>query len=244
MPDYQFTIFDYSRKPNYRTKILTGQRFEWLLVIGYAGLSISDHQSMWHCLCDCGNGRTYSASQLGKKDRKSCGCWQIERMSTLGLKHGQARKGHESPEYKAYARAKSRCVRPESRKRYLDRGIKFLFTSLEEFIADIGLQPTPRHQVDRINNNGNYEVGNVRWATPPQNSRNRENNRLFTRNGVSQVLADWESQTGIDRRTLYSRYQRGWCESCVVSLPPKSGTCIHNPVRLDMRNVRKGRIIT
>jgi hypothetical protein len=79
------------------------------------------------------------------------------------------------PEYGAYRQRKSRCENPNhpDYKDYGARGIKFLFTSFEEFYAHIGPRPTAKHEVDRLNNDGNYEIGNVRWATHQENSANR-----------------------------------------------------------------------
>ena len=78
-------------------------------------------------------------------------------------------------EYKAYSHAKSRCNDPNhaAYKWYGGRGIEFRFKSFEEFIEHIGLRPSPKHSLDRINNNGHYEVGNVRWATKKEQMFNR-----------------------------------------------------------------------
>jgi len=92
-----------------------------------------------------------------------------------GLRHGFARVGKEAPAYWAYLAAKRRCTNPNDQaySNYGGRGIKFLFASLEEFISDIGPRPSPQHSIDRTNNNGHYEPGNVRWATRGQQERNK-----------------------------------------------------------------------
>ena len=77
-------------------------------------------------------------------------------------------------EYRAYNNAKQRCQNPKNT-RYADwggRGIEFRFQSFEEFYEEIGIMPSPKHQVDRKNNDGHYEKGNVRWATRSQQTRN------------------------------------------------------------------------
>ena len=82
---------------------------------------------------------------------------------------------HRTPEYRAFVMAKSRCTNPnvKSWTDYGGRGIEFRFTSFEQFFAHIGPRPTPKHSVDRIENNGNYEVGNVRWATRSEQEKNK-----------------------------------------------------------------------
>lgn len=79
------------------------------------------------------------------------------------------------PEYSSYSSARNRCNNPHCPRYecYGGRGIKFLYTSFEQFIADVGRKPTPKHSLDRINNDGNYEPGNCRWATLSEQARNK-----------------------------------------------------------------------
>jgi hypothetical protein len=81
-----------------------------------------------------------------------------------------------TPEYQAYQDAKKRCTIPTNKNwsGYGGRGIKFLFTSFEQFFAELGRRPEGK-TLDRINNDGNYEPGNVRWATPLEQIHNRRN---------------------------------------------------------------------
>ena len=86
----------------------------------------------------------------------------------------------QTPEYRAYIDAKSRCNNPNSRRYYTHggRGIKFLFNSFDEFFAAVGHRPDGM-TLDRIDNDGHYEAGNLRWATPSQQVSNR---RRYTKN--------------------------------------------------------------
>jgi len=88
-----------------------------------------------------------------------------------------------TPEYKAYIAARQRCTNPKD-KRWLSygaRGVKFLFKSVKEFMKAVGPRPSSKHSLDRYpNNDGNYEQGNVRWATRPQQQNNKGNNTVDT----------------------------------------------------------------
>jgi hypothetical protein len=83
------------------------------------------------------------------------------------MKHGQTHGNTVSSVYRAYYNAKDRCQNPDNRafKNYGGRGIKFLFSSFEEWLKELGPKPNKGLSVDRRNNDGNYEIGNMRWAT-------------------------------------------------------------------------------
>lgn len=133
------------------------------------------HQQ-WECQCDCGKiVAVKSGNLLNKRSgTKSCGCLNAElrvvRAQTQFRTHGM----RATPEYQAYYSAKSRCTKPRSRgyKHYGGRGIEFRFTSFEEFFGELVPRPVGM-TLDRKNNNGHYEVGNVRWATWKQQNNNR-----------------------------------------------------------------------
>lgn len=93
------------------------------------------------------------------------------RFPNMSHKHGM----RATAEYRAYAAAKSRCTNPKVKnfKHYGGRGIQFNFTSFMDFYSHIGPRPSTKHSLDRIENNGHYEIGNVRWATDDEQVRNR-----------------------------------------------------------------------
>src|SRR6266446_3703940 len=143
---------------------LTGQKFGLLIVLGRAS---NDKQGgpCWHCVCECGTKKEIRGGDLRSGNTISCGCWKIQRIT----KHGHALQ--RSPEYRAWQDMKSRCLNPEN-KRYKDyggRGIKIRqpwIDSFEAFFAYVGPRPSSRHSLHRIDNDGNYEPGNVIWALP------------------------------------------------------------------------------
>lgn len=153
----------------------------------------SSNKPLWLCTCKCGETRLYTSSALRTKSRLSrsggiisCGCRRkkalilsMQKAQELNTKYGQARKNNRTAEYNAWLNMKGRCSSQNSRFReyYLDRGItvcdKWLH-SFEAFLADVGYRPSNKHSLDRINNNGNYSPGNVRWTTiDVQNSNKR-----------------------------------------------------------------------
>ncbi len=154
---------------------ITGERFGFLVAVKPIR---NDGQSYrWACTCDCGNSTETTISSLRSGNTKSCGCLG----SGVGnFRHGFAVDYHSNlrPEYRAYENAKQRCTNPNN-PRYADyggRGIEFLFDSFEEFYAELGDKPGPetshQYSVDRIDNDGNYERGNVRWATASAQTAN------------------------------------------------------------------------
>lgn len=120
------------------------------------------------CQCDCGERTYIRRPALRSGMAMSCGC--------VHTKHNQ----HKTPLYKSWKGIVQRCTNPANPnfKWYGGRGISICeeWRDFETFRADIealGERPTPQHSIDRIENDGNYEPGNVRWATKTEQSRNR-----------------------------------------------------------------------
>ena len=144
---------------------LAGKKFGRLTLVKVTGVNASK-QRIWACICDCGREHSVSQAHITKGKTTSCGCYRKERMT----RHNMCR----TPEWYAYQHAKARCKPTASKhEHYFDRGIFFTFTSFEEFLQDVGLRPSPRHSLDRRDNDRGYESGNLRWATKSQQERNR-----------------------------------------------------------------------
>ena len=140
-----------------------------------------------------------------------------------GSRTGTRRTG----EYESWAGIIKRCLDVNS-PRFVDYGARGITicarwrNSFENFIADMGLKPTPQHSIDRINNDGNYEPGNCRWATPSQQNRNKGNNRRITLNGQTKLLAEWSELTGISASLILKRIKAGWSIEKTLSVKPIS----------------------
>jgi hypothetical protein len=120
------------------------------------------------------------------------------------------------PEFSVWEGIKRRCLDPRRSKYriYGGRGITMAQEWVESFFAfykAVGPRPTPKHQIDRIDNDKGYEPGNVRWATNKENNNNRGNLRLVTIEGVTRNISQWCEVLGINRRVVFGRiHQFGW----------------------------------
>lgn len=130
-----------------------------------------------------------------------------------------------TPEYEAWRSMIARCENPKLKnyKDYGGRGIKIhpeWRASFLAFFRDVGKRPSANKSLDRINNDGNYEPGNVRWATAKQQQRNRRTSRVLVVNGESATVAEWAERNGLGLSTVKERLRRGWSPERAVATPP------------------------
>lgn len=111
-------------------------------------------------------------------------------------------------------------ARVRTKPRYLGRvTVCERWQTFENFYADMGEPPTPQHTIDRINNDGNYEPGNCRWATPREQAANRRDNVWLETNGERRLLIDWARRLGVPSITIRLRLKRGWDITRAVTTP-------------------------
>jgi len=127
------------------------------------------------------------------------------------------------PEYRIWMNMRRRCSDPRNQGFYLYVNRATVCVeweqSFEAFYRDVGSRPSPKHSLDRIDNNGNYEPGNVRWATPKQQARNTSKTRFLTAFGKTKALTEWAEELGIRPQSLKYRLKRGWDVETAVSRP-------------------------
>lgn len=196
---------------------LTGQQFGRLVVISSAG-SNKHKCFLWNCVCECGNESIVLGSNLRSGKTKSCGCYQRETIGQSSRTHGKC----QSVEYSAWKSMQRRC-RKESN--YTDRGISVCdrwLESFENFYADMGDKPSPKHSLDRIDNGGNYTPENCRWATREEQNNNRRTTLVLTLDGISKPLSEWAIYLNLNYKTLSNRQRKGWSDEEILTTPIKN----------------------
>lgn len=139
----------------------------------------------WCCRCVCGATTVVDGLHLTRGRIRSCGCLRREIVRTRhpNLTHGETRGDRETAEYRTWSDIIQRCENPKRQnwKNYGGRGITMCRRWRESFlafIADVGRRPSPELTIDRIDNDGHYELGNIRWATRLQQRQNQRVRRV------------------------------------------------------------------
>lgn len=139
------------------------------------------------------------------------------------ITHGFARRGQKRPrEYNCWMHMIGRCTNPNHTRfnHYGAKGITVChrWREFKNFIEDMGKAPSKSHSIDRYpNNKGNYEPGNVRWATVEQQNSNRTDNVFISLNGVSKTISQWSRHSGLSISTISGRLKRGLSSKMVLA---------------------------
>lgn len=196
-----------------------------MLTVIEASVNRRHGQVLWKCLCDCGTECEKLSYSVRVGDTQSCGCLR-HRPTALIHGHCSNKNRLASPTYRSWQAMMARCRNPNvpEYKHYGQRGIKVCdaWHRFETFLRDMGERPTGK-SLDRYpNNNGNYEPGNCRWASPTEQNRNTRGNHRITINGETLAICEWAEKKGIDRAIINCRLQRGWSEVDAVLLPKQA----------------------
>lgn len=183
-------------------KDISGLRFSRLIVIKISKFRSRDNRFLWECLCDCGNIIHTKTYLLNNGETKSCGCYSKQVLLNFSIKHGFAGRKTKTPEFTTWLAIRTRCRNPNlpNSHVYVGKGIKVCKrweNSFPLFLKDMGVRPSPKHSIDRINNNGDYKPSNCRWATSKEQGRNKSTNVMLTYNKKTMCISAWAETLGI-----------------------------------------------
>lgn len=193
---------------------LSGHRFGRWTVVSRAHDYIRG-VPQWLCRCACGGTGVVRSNILRSGQSQSCGCYMRERSRQTLIERTQTHGMTKTPTHRIWCLMRQRCndVNFPGYAKYGAKGIRVCerWNSFENFLADMGEKPSPRHSIDRMNPRGNYEPGNCTWATAKQQQNNRTNNRRITFRGETLTLMQWAERLGIRRERIAARIDRlGW----------------------------------
>ena len=199
-------------------KDLTGRRFGRLTVIGidHKQQSGKRERYYWRCRCDCGNEHVVRTDDLTSGGVQSCGCLHKETAIENVSKH-HSHKLSRTPIYRTWQGMKKRCFDSNCKcyERYGGRGITVCdewrddFQTFFDHVSKLAHFGEGGYTFDRINNDGNYEPGNVRWADKRTQCRNRRSNILVEYQGQQMTLTEAAELSGIAYSCLHERIKRG-----------------------------------
>jgi len=199
---------------------ITGQKFNYLTAIRFVEYNEKSHNCMWLFKCECGKEIIINKSNVKNGHTKSCGCYNQKVASERLKTHGQT----DTKEYRTWGNMKKRCLNPNDKnyKKYGGRGItvcKNWEDSFENFFEDMGYAPSPKHTIDRIDNNGIYEATNCRWATQKEQNRNYSRNINITINDKTHCLKEWCEIYNKPYDLVYQRITKlGWNPATAIRL--------------------------
>ena len=190
---------------------ISGLNFDTFTVISFNGRK--GRKYYWNCLCICGNTFVSLGDRIKSGRTKSCGCINNGRslLTKREYKHGMC----DTPEYSAWESMIGRCYNSKQRmyKWYGAKGrtvCERWKQSFENFIADMGKKPSPKHSLDRFpDKNGNYEPQNCRWATRFEQDRNTTRNFWVEFNGDKLVITDLSKKIGISTDNIKRHIKKG-----------------------------------
>jgi hypothetical protein len=200
---------------------IAGQKFNYLLAVSKTGERSGKHV-VWEFLCDCGRNHRSTATDVKRGTTKSCGCMQGKIVSKIKTTHGATKNYKQTRTYMIWCGMKKRCSNPNTKhyENYGGRGIKVCerWNSFENFLTDMGDAPLGL-SIDRIDNNGNYEPSNCRWATGKEQGANRRSTVLISAGGETKCVTEWALTVGISQGALWRRLKNGMPEEEAIFTP-------------------------
>lgn len=208
----------------------TGVQFGYWVSLGRSGRTDQKGGKTYEAVrCVCGTEAERSVYGLVADKTRSCGCKKGDLVSAGMVRHGHCvTKGpHKnqagSSTYRSWHAARRRCSDASDKRwhRYGGRGISVCerWASFDNFLQDMGEKPTPKHQLDRINNDLGYFPDNCRWVLNIQNCNNTSKCRKIAAFGRTLTISEWAREIGCNPETIRARLDRGWPPEKAVSEP-------------------------
>jgi len=184
--------------------VAPGDQVGLWVVLSFNGSTRYGHRKAL-CRCACGTERSVRVDVLKSGQSGGCGC------ISPTLRHGRS----YTREHETWCRMKQRCNNPKNPRysSYGGRGIRVCDRwnrAFEAFLEDMGERPPGDYSIERIDNDGNYEPSNCRWATMREQSKNTRRTRLLTFDGKTRPARDWARLVGLEKATLLHRVRSGW----------------------------------
>lgn len=204
-----------------------GLTFGKLTVIGVSERKPNEKRYYLDCQCECGNIARLLPYQIRKQQVMSCGCLKIQAAENARshIKNHNENNRSKHLLYRIWYQMIRRCENPKTNHydRYGGRGISVCeewhnFETFLNWSISSGWQPKG-YSLDRINNDGNYEPSNCRWATRLQQGSNKSSNVIIEYNGQSKSMIEWSIETGIRWSALNHRINRGWDVERALTTP-------------------------
>ena len=171
--------------------------------------------------CECGTEKPVDIAGLVNDRSKSCGCNNKE----AGVKRSTHGK-HGSPEYWAWAAMKDRCNNKNNPNyyRYGGRGILVCerWMKFEQFFADMGMKPSKKHTLERLDNDEGYSPSNCAWKPMLEQARNKVSNVILEIDGVKKCLCDWAKLSPVTYQTIQWRLRCGMTTKEAVFTPSRN----------------------
>ena len=208
---------------------LISRQFGRLTVMDFEGIHTTPcgtRRKMWRCRCECGNESVVAENNLKNGTTKSCGCWKYEKLKERNTIHG----GSNDRLYRIWKNMKRRCDSPNDKryKTYGGKGVKVCeewsnnYQSFKEWAYANGYDDSAEFQkctLDRVDNDGDYEPNNCRWATMKEQANNKRTNRIVVYNGCKYTLTQLAEKIGMNKTTLKERLNMGWSVEDAVNRP-------------------------
>ncbi len=207
---------------HWKAKDLSGDIIGKLKVIEPCGRTNSGGL-IWLCECECGTYKKVHSNNLNQGRTVSCGCYGKAQRRKAKTTHGLSK----TSELGIWRGIKSRCYDPQDPAfhNYGGRGIKMHHTwkkSVARFYKDMGPRPSPKHSIERINNDRWYSPSNCKWGTWEEQANNRRCNRTITFAGETLNLSQWARKIGISSTSLSERLENWTVEESLTI--PKGGS--------------------